>query len=150
MAIHPSTTIFGGQGTSLSDQRVYIPTEHPTERFGVFWNSAQPCDDGNGSAALEMYSGNDTTRDVLAKLFKPNYTFAVSESDVALAQQLQHQPRVIGYPEGRRLLVVSYFAVAEVRKSARFHHHKHYRVFLILEGTSYLQPSPKIMFFNFL
>ena len=57
MWIHPSTTVFGGQGTSLlSDQRVYIPTQHLSESFGVFWSSSRPCDVGIGSAGREMYS----------------------------------------------------------------------------------------------
>ena len=57
MWIHPSTTVFGGQGTSLlSDQRVYIPTQHLSESFGVFWSSSRPCDLGSGSAGREMYS----------------------------------------------------------------------------------------------
>ena len=54
-----------------------------------------------------MYSGNDTTRDVLAKEFEPNYAFAVSESDVAPVASLNQQSSVLGYSAMKSFLVVS-------------------------------------------
>ena len=54
-----------------------------------------------------MYSGNDTTRDVLAKEFEPNYAFAVSESDVAPVEGQNEHCCVPRYSGVTSFLVVS-------------------------------------------